>query len=277
MQSGADHLKVGASNGNDYHLSPTPLTVIHTLFDQCELAQLTYSALDKAATETQESDQEEIKVTFPVRYNADKTAVESTRKYTKERILTRYQLLAYHQLPVNYLIQLVTSVETMLSDVLRILIMQYPKKLGSKRSISMRSVLESSSIEEIHLCATNTLLNELAYKSPTDFANLVENIISINLLECPAYHRYVEIKATRDIYIHNRGIANDIYLKKSGIHARVKLNENIPVTLQYYLESYESCLQITEWLESELHQHWHSSEREERIESNKPSNKEAIA
>jgi hypothetical protein len=36
----------------------------------------------------------------------------------------------------------------------------------------------------------------------------------------------------------------------------------LPVDIPYFLESYEACLQLTEWLESELDQHWHSSERE---------------
>lgn len=36
----------------------------------------------------------------------------------------------------------------------------------------------------------------------------------------------------------------------------------LPVDIQYLLESYESCLQVMEWLEKELHERWHSSEFE---------------
>ena len=39
---------------------------------------------------------------------------------------------------------------------------------------------------------------------------------------------------------------------------------DLPADLQYFLESYEHCLQIADWLEEQLHSHWHSSEYEDR-------------
>lgn len=128
----------------------------------------------------------------------------------------------------------------------------------------MQAILESTSLEEVHLRATEALLNELAYKSPAEFAESFQQLLSVNLLECPAFHRYMEVKATRDIFIHNRGIANDIYLRKAGMHARVQAGMRLPADIQYFLESYEQCLQIVDWLETELHSHWHSSEYEDQ-------------
>ncbi len=233
------------------------------MFEQGELAQLTYGAFDIAARGMQESQQDEIEVSFPVGYQADRTAIPSTRTYRKEQLLTKYQFLAFHQLSVNALVQLVTLVETMLGDVVRAVVVRYPQKLGAKRSLSIQEVLESTTLEEVHLRATDALLNELAYKSPAEFADSVQPLLSVNLLECPAFHRYVEVKATRDI-IHNRGVANDVYVRKSGSHARVKAGTALPADIQYFLESYECCLQIADWLEIELHGHWHSSDYEDR-------------
>lgn len=234
------------------------------MFDQGELAQLTYGAFDIAARSMQSMEQEEIEVTFPVGYNSDKTAIQSTRTYRKEQLLSKYQFLAFHQLSVNALVQLVTIVETMLGDVVRAVVVRHPQKLSGKRSLLIQAVLESTSLEEVHLRATDTLLNELAYKSPTEFAESVQQMLSVNLLECPAFHRYMEVKATRDIFIHNRGIANDVYVRKAVSHARVKSGMALPADIQYFLESYEHCLQIADWLEVELHGHWHSSEYEDR-------------
>ena len=104
----------------------------------------------------------------------------------------------------------------MLGDVVRAVVVRYPHKLGGKRNISIQTVLESTSLAEVHLRATDALLNELAYKSPTEFAESVQPLLSINLLECPAFHQYVEVKATRDIFIHNSGISNDVYVRKAG-------------------------------------------------------------
>lgn len=234
------------------------------MFDQGELAQLTYGAFDIAVRGMQAMEQEEIEITFPVGYSADKSAIPSTRKYRKDQLLSKYQFLAFHQLSVNALVQLVTIVETMLGDIVRAIVMRYPQKLGGKRTLSIQTVLESTSLEEVHLRATDALINELAYKSPTDFANSMQDLLSVNLLECPAFHKYMEVKATRDIFIHNRGIANEVYFRKAGSHARVKAGMELPADIQYFLESYEYCIQIAEWLEIELHGRWHSSEYEDR-------------
>ncbi len=246
------------------HLNQVVLTAKRALFEQGELAQLTYGAFDIAVRELQSSEVESVEVTFPVGYNPDKTAMHTTRIYPKDELLMKYQRLAFHQLSVNAIVQLVTIVETMLGDVVRVVVVRFPKKLGNKRNLSIQTVLESTSIEEIHLRATDALLNELSYKSPAEFAESAQQLFSVNLLECPAFHRYVEVKATRDIFIHNGGVANDVYVRKAASHARVKAEMTLPVDIQYFLESYESCLQLSEWIEAKLNDTWHSSEYEDR-------------
>jgi hypothetical protein len=242
----------------------------HTMFDQGELAQLTYGAFDIAAKALQEQESEEIKVTFPVGYKPDRTPIQSTRMYRKDQLLTKYQYLAVHQLTVNTLIHLVTLVETMLGDVVRLVVVRYPQKLSGKRNLPIQAVLESTSLEEVHLRATDALLNELTYKSPADFAEAIQPLLSINLLECPAFHKYVEVKATRDIFVHNSGISNDVYIRKAGSHVRAKAGTLLPADIDYFLESYENCLQVADWLELELHNHWHSSDYEDRNQKQLP-------
>ena len=242
----------------------------NALFNQGELAQLTYGACDVAARQVQSSTEETINVSFPVGYRPDRTAIESTRTYSRDGLLSRYQYLAFQQLPINGIVQLATIVDALLGDLVRSVVVRYPQKLGGKRVIQLQSILESKTLEEVHLRATDALLNELSYKSPTDFAEAVEVLLSINLVECPAFHKYVELKATRDIHIHNRGIVNETYLKKAGSHTRAVAGAFLPVDITYFLESYEACIQITEWLEVELDQHWNSSEREQARASSTP-------
>lgn len=232
------------------------------LFNQGEQAQLIYGAFDVVANNVQNSPDEQISVQVPIGYKPDKTTMLSTRTYAKQELLSRYQFLAFQQLPANGVVQLVTIIEAMFGDVVRSIVLKFPQKLGAKRSITMQAVLESKSIEEVHIRASDALLNELAYKSPQEFAEALNALLSINLLECPAFHKYMELKATRDIYIHNRGVANEIYLRKAGTHARVTAQQPLPVNIQYFLESYEHCLQLTEWLQARLHDLWHSSELE---------------
>jgi hypothetical protein len=234
------------------------------LFAQAELAQLTYGAFDIAVRTMQEMEQEEIEVTYPVGWRADRQPLQTSWKYKKEQLLGRYQFLAFHQLAINGLFQLVAITEALLGDIIRAVVIRYPQKLGAKRSIPIQYALEAASIEELHIRATDSLLNELSYKSPSEFADALQGLISINLLECPAFHQYMEVKASRDIFIHNRGIANDTYVRKAGSRVRVKAGRALPVDIQYFLESYEACLQVNEWLEQQLHERWHSEEFEQR-------------
>ena len=234
------------------------------LFDQGELAQLSYNAFDTAAAKINEMPQETIDITFPVGWRADKQPINSTRKYNKQQLLQRYQFLAFHQLSINGLVQLVTIVEAMLGDIVRAVVLKYPQKLGSKRTVSLEAVLEATSLEDVHLRALDALLNELSYRAPREFAESLNELISINLLECPAYHRYMEVKASRDIFIHNRSVANEIYVRKAGSHVRVRSGMSLPADTVYFLESYEYCLQLCEWLETTLHDKWHSSNFEAR-------------
>jgi hypothetical protein len=231
------------------------------LFDQGEVAQLTYVAFEGIVGTLKD---EEITIRFPVGYRPDAVPMPGERKYKKEDLVNRYAWLAHYQLTVNSLLQLVTIVESMLNDLVRAIVQRYPRKLGSKRTVPIESVLDAATLEEVQLKATDSLINELSYKSPREFAGEFECFSSINLLECAAFHRYIEVKASRDIYVHNRGIANSVYLRKTESHARVGEGVQLPADIPYLLESYEYCLQLTEWLEAQLHEHWHSTELENR-------------
>ncbi|HEY6644019.1 hypothetical protein [Povalibacter sp.] len=235
-----------------------------TLFRQSELAQLTYGAFDIAYRKVQDDSNEVVELSFPVGWTADHRPISSTKKYSKQELLTQYQFLAINQLASNGILHLVTIVEAMTEDLLRAVFLKYPHKVGSDTKVAVGSILECTSIEAVHAHAVETLLNRLAYKSPAEIADEVEKQMGINLLECGAFHRYMEIKATRDVYIHNRGMANKTYVRKAGQHARVQTGSFLPTDVQYFLESFEQCVQLTEWWEKQLHDKWHSSEYEAR-------------
>jgi hypothetical protein len=236
-----------------------------SMFRIAEQSQLTFLAYELAAQEINAPDGPETKtISYPIGLRADRTAIPSERTYTRDDLLQQYRLLAVHQLSVNGLSQLVSVVEAMLEDTLRIVLRKFPKKLGAQKQIDLQLVLEASSIEEVHSKAIDALLNESSYKSPRDFAKSFESFTGVNLLESPAFHRYIEVKATRDVFIHNRGVANQVYLRKSGSHARATMGSKVPCEIGYFLESYEACLQLTEWLESGLNGVWPSSDFETR-------------
>jgi hypothetical protein len=248
------------------------------LFLQGEMAQLTYLSFEKNVEWiTALEDGKTIPISYPLGFRADNTAIMSSpREYSKQELIDWYAHLGLNKLPIDSIFQLVTIMETLLNDVLKSILIEYPNKIPSKKQINVKSVLSSTSIEQIKLTIVDEILNKIAYKSPKEYAEEFDSYAGVNLLESPVFHKYIELKATRDIHIHNSGIANDIYLNKAGVSARVKNGQYLPVTIQYFLSSYEQCLQLNEVLETELDKIWPSEEFRERKENNQQLKKEDI-
>ena len=233
------------------------------LFAEGELMKLTHTALKNEASKIENSRREEIKKYYPIGYSQSKGTIFKDCTYKKQELINKYKYLIKKQLAINGIYSLVTIIEALMGDILRMVIVKFPEKISSNKTINYGIVLSKSSIEEIHLHVIDKFLHELAYTSPEEFSKECKKLLSVDLLEeCPAFYKYIEIKATRDIYLHNQGIANGTYIQKAYSHSRVKSGEYLPIDLRYFLESYEECLEINKWLEISLHNVWYSSEFE---------------
>ena len=229
------------------------------LFLQGEMAQLTYISFEQMVTSIDDKQEDTIPISYPIGFNPDKTTLMSEPySHSKEDLKGRYAFLGLNKLPIDAIYQLVTITETMLNDLLRAILIEFPKKIPNKRKLEIDQILACDNIDQIKLAIVDTILNEFAYKSPKEYAEEFSFYTGVKLLEYPVFHHYIELKATRDIHIHNKGTANEIYLNKAGVLARVKSGYYLPVTIQYFLEMYEQCLQLTEVLEKALNDIWPS-------------------
>lgn len=223
------------------------------------MAQLTYISFEQMTTWVDNQKEDTIPISYPIGYNPDKTTMMSQPyNYSKDDLKGRYAFLGLNKLPIDAIYQLVTITETMLNDLLRAILIEFPKKIPNKRKLDIDQVLACDNLDQIKLAIVDTILNEFAYKSPKEYADEFSFYTGVKLLENPVFHQYIELKATRDIHIHNKGFANEIYLNKAGVLARVKSGNYLPVTIQYFLEMYEQCLQLTEVLEKSLNDIWPS-------------------
>lgn len=251
------------------------------LFFQGEMTQLTYTSYDNFVAFINGNENDEFTFQYPIGYGANHQVINGTREYSKQELLDRAGYLAFTKLPTDNIYQLITIIETMLNDLIRATLIEFPMKISNKRKLNAEIVLESSSIEQIKLHIVDSIVNELAYKSPSDYADRFKEIVGINLLAEPVFHQYIELKATRDIHIHNKGIANIIYREKAKTLARVKAGEFLPVDMVYFLKSYECCIQLNEFLEKELDEIWPSQKYRDRkaatIEEQKQAALETVA
>jgi len=234
------------------------------LFFQGEMTQLTYTSYDNFVAFIDGNENDEFTFQYPIGYGANNQVLHGTREYSKQELLDRAGYLALTKLPTDNIYQLITIIETMLNDLIRATLIEFPMKISNKRKLNAEIVLESSSIEQIKLHIVDSIVNELVYKSPSDYAEKFKELVGINLLEEPVFHQYIELKATRDIHIHNKGIANSVYREKAKTLARVKAGEFLPVDMVYFLKSYECCIQLNEYLEIELDKIWPSQKFRDR-------------
>ena len=226
-----------------------------------ELAQLAYNAFHHVHDEIGgaiKAKGEKLKMQYTIGLRNDGSHIMSEREYTEEEFKQHHIALADHALPLQGIYSLVQIMEAMLSEIIKNICMYYPQKVGLGKTITLENVLKCGSMESIKELVIQNVLDELMYKSPREFAEYAKDIIDFNLLEMPQYHQYIELKATRDIYIHNQGLVNATYLRKTGANSRAKVGETLFIGNPYYIQKYESCLQIFEELEVKFHAKWHS-------------------
>ena len=105
--------------------------------------------------------------------------------------------------------------EDFVFDLLRLWLTAHPHGL-SRKQIEVSVILNASDKPAILLAVVDKELNELKYSRVADwFAYLDRRFISAaprltKLSSC------AEIKASRDIFVHNKGIVNATYLSKAG-------------------------------------------------------------
>jgi hypothetical protein len=234
------------------------------LVAQNEIAHFAYTAFEHAIGSMPPNNQP-LTFEYPIGWGPDDKAIPYQKTYSQQEIIARYRHLESLVLPNNVIGQLVTIVETMLHDAVRVVVARFPQRLDKKQKISTGLILGAGSIEEVHSILIESVLNNISYETPRDFADHFKVLAGgVNLLECAAFERYMELKATRDIYVHNRGFANETYERKAGSHARVRRGQLLPINMPYVFKANEHCVQLTEWLEDQFHERWHSLAYERR-------------
>lgn len=122
---------------------------------------------------------------------------------------------------------LVSKYEIMLKDVLILFIKAFPEKLSS---------LGIKCNEEKDL---NKIINNIFYKNINEIIEIVYNkTFSIPMLDNSFLTKINEIKATRNLLIHNDLKINEIYLEKAGSSKRGNtLGDFLPLNITYIEET----------------------------------------
>jgi hypothetical protein len=116
------------------------------------------------------------------------------------------------------IVNIVSRTEAFLLECLNIAIAEYPKKLtvlADRAGIPVDLFLEHEDREIVLERYIASRCEALMFSKPKDYLDIFQKVLAISLKD-ELLLEYIEIKASRDIIVHNVGEINKLYIDKAG-------------------------------------------------------------
>lgn len=131
-------------------------------------------------------------------------------------------------------VQLATVFEAFLFDFLRLLLTNDPRHLAQKKQIEVGVALSAVDRGALVLLVAERELGELKYDRPKAWFDYMSKIVKLGCPTDDEIERIAELKAARDLLIHNAGIVNKTYLDKAGTKARYAVGDKVLIDSLYF-------------------------------------------
>lgn len=165
----------------------------------------------------------------------------------EQLLLGRAQLYVTDYLMSSNFQHFVALFEDFFFGLLRQWLAAYPASLSNKR-VEMRTILESSDKSAVVLTVVDKELNELKYKRVAEWFTYLEGLATLGCPTPEEIDDLAEIKASRDILVHNNGVVNATYVEKAGKRARYQVGEKLEIPEHYHRESWERIRKVVDEL-----------------------------
>lgn len=131
----------------------------------------------------------------------------------------------------------VSHFEIFLFDLIRAWLREYPHSLLGKQ-LSFQTVFDSRDKDEIVGAVVDSEVMAIAYKRVDGWFKYLDNLVRLGCPSANEIERIAEIKASRDVLVHNKGIANTVYADKSGGRARCHAGDRLEIPEAYHYQSW---------------------------------------
>ena len=159
-------------------------------------------------------------------------------KVDEQVLLGRAQLYITDYLMSSTFQHFVSLFEDFTFELLRFWLAAYPASL-TRKQVEMGAVLKAPDKSAIVLTVVDKELNELKYERLADWFAYLDRLTNLDRPTAGEIEKLAEIKASRDILVHNNGIANATYVSKAGILARYNVGDKLEIPEQYHRASWE--------------------------------------
>lgn len=132
----------------------------------------------------------------------------------------------------------VSLFEDFVFKLLRLWLLAFPQRL-EKKLFPASILFEAHDLEEAKAALVERELHELAYKKVRDWFAYLDGLVHLDHPTPDEIDRLTEIKATRDVLVHNRGIANVLYDDRASERKRCRAGEVLDLPESYHRQSWE--------------------------------------
>lgn len=135
----------------------------------------------------------------------------------------------------------VSFFEDFVFELLRLWLSAYPAGIPNKdkKPVDLATIIDAIDKEAIVGLVIERELNDLRYTRPAAWFKYLNDRVKHGCPTDEQIERLAEIKVSRDILIHNRGIVNATYRDKAGTRARYKLGQRLEIPESYLRETWQ--------------------------------------
>lgn len=123
--------------------------------------------------------------------------------------------------------------EVFVGDLLRLWLTEFPRGIGGK-TFRLEDALDAGSLPALVARAVDHEVAEVTYKSPRKVLEYLERRIGTPLPPAAEIDGLAEAKATRDVLVHSRGVADAEYQAKAGPRARAAAGQRLDIPKPYH-------------------------------------------
>jgi hypothetical protein len=128
--------------------------------------------------------------------------------------------------------------ENYLFDLLRLWLMAYPRNLIGKK-VDFKDVLDAPDKDAITFSVVSKEVKDVLYNRPIAWFAYLEDKAKLGCPEQEEIEWIAEAKASRDVLVHNRGVAGKDYESKAGRLARYEDGQRVEIPEHYHRETWD--------------------------------------
>jgi hypothetical protein len=141
-----------------------------------------------------------------------------------------------------FLVNSVSQFESFLGDVIIEFLKHYPLRITETvqgmpacPNISPKDLVAATDKDELMQRMFSDHVGNIFRQRPSLYMTYLVKLLSVK--NDPSFSDYYEVCATRDLVVHNNGVANALYVEKAGTKSRGTIGKKIPVDQAYYYEA----------------------------------------